>query len=129
MDPLYSFILIDDEPISNQLSEIQIKRVFDSASITSYNDPKEALTAIEQDYASFNDGTILFLDINMPFPGWDFLTAFNNMPANITNRFKVYLLSALSEEEDIARAKEYPIVLGNLEKPLTKDLLLSVARK
>ena len=129
MNPLYSFILIDDEPISNQLTEIQIKRVFDNATIDGFNDAKEALTTIEQDYNDFANGTIIFLDINMPYPGWDFLTAFGNMPANITGRFKIYLLTALAEEEDMARAKNYPMVLGQLEKPLTKDLLLDLARK
>lgn len=126
MKTSYSFVLIDDEPISNQLSEIQIKRVFANANVASYLDPLAALQDFETNPTGFADDTIVFLDINMPFSGWAVLDAIQKLEASVINRFKFYILSALSDEDDFEKAKQYPMVVGNIEKPLTKNVLLEL---
>ena len=122
----YSFILIDDEPISNQLTEIQIKRVFPDAKTTSFSDPREAIDNIEHNYMDYPESTIIFLDINMPYSGWKVLEIFEEYPAEIHDRFIVYILTSSSDEGDEVKAKRFPLVKACLQKPVTKQHLLDM---
>jgi CheY-like chemotaxis protein len=122
----YSFILIDDDPISNQLTEIQIKRVFPDAKITCFSDPREAIYKIEHSYIDYPENTTIFLDINMPYSGWRVLEAFEKHPAVIHEWFIIYILTSSSDEGDELKAKRFPLVKACLQKPVTKQDLLDM---
>ena len=122
----YSFILIDDDPISNQLTGIQIKRVFPDAKITCFSDPREAIDNIEHNYIDYPENTLIFLDINMPYSGWKVLEGFEEYPAEIHYRFIVYILTSSSDEGDELKAKRFPLVKACLQKPVTKQDLLDM---
>ena len=122
----YSFILIDDDPISNQLNEIQIKRVFPDAKITCFSDPREAIDNIEHNYIDYPENTSIFLDINMPYSGWKVLEGFEEYPAEINDRFIVYILTSSSDVGDELKAKRFPLVKACLQKPVTKQDLLDM---
>lgn len=117
----YSFILIDDEPVSNQLSAIQIKRVFADAQIASFSDPKEAIHAIEHQYLDYPKHTTILLDINMPYSGWKVLEGFESYTREVYQHFIIYILSSTSSSEDVERSKKYPLVKAVLQKPITKQ--------
>ncbi len=125
----YSFILIDDEPVSNQLTEIQIKRVFPDAKITCFSDPREAIDNIEHNYIDYPKNTTIFLDINMPYSGWKVLEAFEEFAAAINDWFIVYILTSSSDEGEEAKAKLFPLVKACLQKPVTKQDLLDMFGK
>lgn len=126
MNKPYSFILIDDDPSSNEITEIQIKRLFANASIVSFSDPKEAIWSIENDYLKYPQDTIILLDINMPYSGWKVLEGFEGYPQAVHKRFIIYILSSSSDERDAERARLFPLVKACIEKPLTKDTLLKI---
>lgn len=126
MNKPYSFILIDDDPSSNEITEIQIKRLFANAAIVSFNDPKEAIWSIENDYLTYPQDTIILLDINMPYSGWKVLEGFEGYPQAVHKRFIIYILSSSSDERDAERARLFPLVKACIEKPLTKDTLLNI---
>jgi CheY-like chemotaxis protein len=122
----YYFILIDDEPVSNQLTEIQIKRVFPDATIVSFSDPREAIDSIGHNYAKYPENTTIFLDINMPYSGWKVLEGFEAYPAEIHDRFIIYILTSSADEGDTEKARKYPLVKACLQKPVTKQDLLDM---
>jgi CheY-like chemotaxis protein len=126
MNKLYSFILIDDDPSCNEITEIQIKRLFANANIVSFNDPKEAILSIENDYLTYPEETIILLDINMPYSGWKVLEGFEGYPQEVHKRFTIYILSSSSDERDAERARLFPLVKACIEKPLTKETLLNI---
>jgi CheY-like chemotaxis protein len=126
MNKPYSFILIDDEPVSNELSAIQIKRVFPNAQIASFSDPKEAIHSIEHQYMDYPKGTTIFLDINMPYSGWKVLEGFESYTREVYQHFVIYILSSTSSAEDVEHSKKYPLVKAVLQKPITKQDLLDI---
>lgn len=66
---------------------------------------------------------ILFVDLEMPGKnGWDFLNSYHPHPDD-----QVYILSSASKEDHIGRAKTYPFVSDFLMKPLTMNVLRSIA--
>ena len=75
MSKQVTFILIDDDAISNMLSEIIIEDEFPDAQIISFTDPKQGIQFFESEFSESSiNKTFLFLDINMPLmSGWEFL--------------------------------------------------------
>lgn len=122
----YSFILIDDDPDSNLMTEMQIKRVFADAKIAGFNDPKEAIYSIEHDYLTYPEHTIIFLDINMPYSGWKVLEGFEGYTRAVYKHFLIYILTSSADARDAEKARQYPLVKGCLQKPITKDDLLEI---
>ena len=116
------FILIDDDPGSNKLSQLSIQKNFDAAEIILFTAPEEGITYIENTYSDEPCQTILLLDINMPgLSGWDVLEIFMRYPDSIKQHFTIYMLSSSICPQDKQIADAYDIVSGYIEKPLTKS--------
>lgn len=116
MSDVSHFILIDDEPIINVVSERMIKSYIPDAVVTPFNAPEDALEAMR----SADAATAVLLDINMPgMDGWGFLDEFENMPGSIRQLFRVYILSSSLDDRDRNRAGRYPSVSQMFSKPLS----------
>ena len=124
MEETKRYLIVDDDKANNMLCRIILKKRFDGAEITSYEEPQAALDYIKEKYsaATENKTTVLFLDINMPdLTGWEFLDIFKNFDENIRKQFIIYMLSSSVDYKDKNMAKENPLVEGYIEKPLTRD--------
>lgn len=124
-----SFMLVDDDPLNNILSRMNLKRTFGNVEIKEFLIPENALAYIEQEYTNNQSEELitLFLDINMPsLSGWDFLEIFNDFAEPIINQFQIYMLSSSVDPADINRAKINPLVLDFIEKPLDKLVLTKI---
>jgi CheY-like chemotaxis protein len=71
-----------------------------------------------------NHPQLIFLDLNMPIMGgWEFLDHFNSTEYSEFNSIKVVILSSTIDPEDLEKAKNYPMVIDFLSKPITKTML------
>lgn len=121
------FILVDDDQLSNFLSARVIKKNLGEVEVKDFVIPELALEYIEAEFTDkASDGKItLFLDINMPtLTGWEFLDKFNTLTESIKNQFNIYMLSSSVDPADIRRAKQNPLVIDFIEKPINKDFLI-----
>lgn len=123
------FLLVDDDPLHNSLSKMVLKKSFEEVHINVFTIPEDGLEFIESE-PSHNppDGkTTLFLDINMPtISGWEFLEEFELFDASIKEQYNIYILSSSVDRSDRNRAKENPLVVDFIEKPLNKAMLVKM---
>lgn len=115
-------IIIDDDPISNLLTEEKIKTVHSKERIKSYVDPGTGLERIRTLLSNnINESIILLLDINMPnINGWDALDKLKTMFEELkTKSVRIYMLSSSIDVNDKIKAYNNPLVSGYFEKPLS----------
>lgn len=113
-----SIFLVDDDPINNLINKRLLGKTGFSATIKEFIEGEEALESIEK--LDPEHKILIFLDINMPvLNGWDFLNRY--LEGFPTRNDTILILSSSIDFQDRQRAKEYHIVNGFLEKPLTLD--------
>ena len=123
------FLLVDDDPLTNLLSEMVLKKSLGEVEVKKFVVPETALEYIEAEFESkqLEEKTILFLDINMPtLTGWEFLDKYNAFKEPIKNQLNIYILSSSIDPADIQRAKLNPLVIDFIEKPLNNAILTKI---
>lgn len=113
---MIKIVLIDDDPISNFVTEKLIQRnIMQPCKVFSFDNAVDALRDIYQISPHY-----LFLDLNMPeMTGWDFLEMFQPPQSNP----EIYILSSSVDERDIIKANQYHQVKKYLSKPLIKQYI------
>lgn len=120
-------IIIDDDELFLLLNKRElIKSDFHLAPKT-FLDAKNAL-----EYLKSLDQTerkiLVFLDINMPeIDGWKFLVLLKGL--NLNMNIKHILLTSSTDPKDKLIAQEYPEIIGFLEKPITKSMLIDLQKE
>jgi len=119
----FSFVIIDDDDISNFITEKVLHMSFESPCINSYTNPVKGLEAIlTSDKIGEGQIMVLFLDINMPIlNGWEVLERINELPTQLKQLMKIYMFSSSVDSRDMERTSRCDIVTGYVEKPLTKE--------
>ena len=123
------FIIVDDDPFSNFLSKTVLLKSFGEVAVKDFLVPEEALDYIkeEYEYSSREEKIVLFLDLNMPtITGWEFLELFKTFSPSVRSQFRIYILSSSIDPLDIERAKQNPLVIDFIEKPLSKGALVEL---
>jgi CheY-like chemotaxis protein len=96
--------------------------------IETFTEPQEGLEFIQENYAESSDHAVLFLDIDMPkINGWEFLAQYEKFSNEVKMKISIYLLSISLDHRDRNRAGRNKNVKGYITKPLTKDVILSIA--
>jgi len=122
---------VDDDPITLMLCKMVINKAAFAAEIITAQNGEEALNYFD-DLKLNNLGSeikkypqLVFLDLNMPvMGGWEFLDHFaNEEHKKLFPNCKVIVLSSTIDPDDIKKAKNYPMVLDFVSKPITKELL------
>lgn len=123
-------MLIDDDPISNMVSSLLLKRYGGATVSHEFTDAEKALEVFKA--AAETGGVVLpdvvLLDLNMPImDGWAFLDQFGGLAHQLPTLPAIYILTSSSLKADTDRAQKYPQVKNFLTKPLTdavvKDLI------
>lgn len=121
-----AIFLVDDDPINNLINKRLLGKVGITNQIIEFLEGEEALTQIE--ILPSEHQVLIFLDINMPvLNGWEFIEKYSDFFPN--RQDKIVILSSSIDYQDRQKAREYQIVSGFLEKPLTLNKIYSQLEK
>lgn len=124
---LNSILLIDDDPISNFLTERLLLKIGAARNITVASNAIQALEIID-DCLEFEDSCpeVIFLDINMPvMSGIDFLYSFKDKKFKNGQKSTIVVVSTSDNHKDQKEIKSLGVKLI-LQKPLTESKLKEV---
>lgn len=118
--------LIDDDYISNFLTEHALIKEKFSENITSFLSAEEALDALRQ-RMPMDIPDVIFLDLNMPvMNGWEFLEALAPHESELLGKCRIYILTSSLALSDTDRAKDYALVSGLIHKPIDREDIKTV---
>jgi CheY-like chemotaxis protein len=115
-------LCVDDDPLTLILNKKTISKAFVSEEIAIAKNGREALDFFINDKNLLQRiyPQLIFLDLNMPvMNGWEFLDNFTSTNYSDFKNTKIIILSSTIDPEDFKKAKNYPIVIEFLNKPLT----------
>ena len=128
--PYKKVLIIDDDEISNYISQKLIEQSNVAETIISYDSAKEALKYLEDCFNTNSEiPDLILLDINMPLMnGWDFLECLKEKAAIKKNKTSVYILSSSLYSKDFDTASKFNLVSGYVVKPLSKQKILCLKK-
>lgn len=115
----FKVVIVDDDSVVLFLHRVLIDRSILPSAEGSFKNGKEALEYISRD-GIYKTPYLVLLDINMPvMNGWDFLEAIQDK--DFKENIFVAMVTSSINTKDVEHAKQYPQVIGYLEKPLQKE--------
>ena len=127
MPRIGTVMLIDDERIDRMMYQRVIDRSGLVGRVLAFSYAEEALDHLRREGCGGVD--VIFLDINMPrMTGFEFLDAATAELGEAFARLVVIMLTTSLDRHDLDRAKQYAVVRDFINKPLTEDHLVRVAR-
>jgi CheY-like chemotaxis protein len=127
----FSFIVIDDSELDCFVTQKFLERSTKDLAIKTFQNAQYALEIIRENTAGNSPvPTIILLDLQMPFmSGFDFVEEFEKFPAEVKKNYRIVILTVLTSANnpaDIHKILAYQTVNSIIEKPLTKQKLLSL---
>jgi CheY-like chemotaxis protein len=122
-------LLIDDDDIYNFLNKSLVEISGLSKAVQICKSAQEGLLLLESSTTDALPDVIL-LDIMMPdMDGHGFLAEFAKLPAKISDRIKIAMLTSSLDPEDKERSFQYKAVIDFIEKPLNQIKLEGLKQK
>lgn len=113
------YLLVDDNPIDLLVNEKTIHNNVPGSEVVKCNSALDALEYLDKCGSRAYPGVIL-LDIRMPFmDGFDFLESLEQRCVP-PGSFRIYMVSSSIDPADLQRARNHPMVMDFLEKPLNQ---------
>lgn len=117
-------ILIDDDPLNNMIAKKILSIITPESEVVVFQDPNKALAYLQYELPIYNKLTAVFLDISMPMlDGFEILQRLEASGTGHLSHVHIFMLSSTMNHQDIQRARNSPIVVQFVEKPLSMDLL------
>ena len=114
-------MLVDDQKMANFITRKLIEVTGFSTEVVDYTIPQEALLDLNN-----TNPDLIFLDLNMPeVNGWQFLEVLTEKQ----NQTQVVIVTSSTSKHDKEKPQKYAQVIDFLEKPLTKNTILSLKSK
>ena len=122
------FILIDDSRLDCFISEKIIKNANPDYSVRSFAEAEEALEFVKNaPLAKQIIPTVILLDIQMPvMNGFEFVEAFEKLPAELKSAYAIFMVSSSTNETDRIRIGNYPSIRHLYKKPLSKKVIVEL---
>ncbi len=112
-------MLIDDNEIDLFVHETILLASSFALKVIKENSAVKALEELKKLLNEAQLPDLIFLDLNMPvMTGFDFLKAFEALPADRIRSCKIVVLTSSALQEDMKSANEYSSVVKYLRKPL-----------
>ena len=130
MIKLSSVLLVDDDPLTNDLNERLLKQLGVADQYFSANDGVDALAALEELAADANPSSpvLVLLDVKMPrMDGMAFVDAYQRLPEAKQQAVVIVMHTASMTSVDLGRIETMPIA-GLVSKPLTKEKLDTILK-
>ncbi|MBC7387607.1 MAG: response regulator [Opitutaceae bacterium] len=118
-------MLVDDDEISNFISEKIIKNLNITNNVKVVSNGKLALHFVKENCDHSESQPLcpdfILLDINMPvMDGFQFLDEFSKLSVPGFEKIKIIILTSSNNPKDVASAEKYKID-GYINKPLSKE--------
>lgn len=121
-------VLVDDNEVDLFVQRKFIELNQFSESVVSFTSPQEAIVFLQG--GGQPPSTLIFLDLNMPImDGFAFLEKVNAMPKDVSEKFKVIVLTSSTSSHDQERAGRFKQVVHFMSKPLSKNDLDKIWEK
>lgn len=115
----YFFLLIEDNIIDQLITSQLLKKKLGIQQITIVNNGKEGIQWLYEYKRKLEQSLIILLDIRMPeMDGFEFLSAYEDIPADLKKDTQIFMLSSTLDMKDINQAKNNNYVKHLLSKPL-----------
>jgi len=123
-----SFILIENLEIDLYIAHKLIKMTMgDDVPIKTFMSAEDALDHIAFEKEKKEDRTIILLDLMMPrLNGADFISLFEALPDEITNKYQIVIVTSSMNKAELDRLGNKKIVETVITKPLTQEKFKSV---
>jgi CheY-like chemotaxis protein len=125
--------IIDDDYISNIVTENILQRVAIPGTIHTYQNPMEALQVLQASYA---DGTrpegqdLIFLDVLMPLmDGDEFVAELEQIPGLSQSTTSVVLLTGSEYPYHTKKFQQFSSIKAHLIKPLTEEAIAQLLQQ
>lgn len=126
MPKFKNILLIDDDEDYLYLVSHSLEKLKLFETVRTSKNGNEALEYIAESCAQASTSAfpdVIFVDNQMPgMNGFAFLEKLNSIPGILKKKFRIYMVSAFTNEADKERLNKYK-VQGFINKPLTLDKL------
>lgn len=123
----FSFIIIDDSELDCFIAQRLLKHSNRNVTVKTFQNARQVLEIIRESSKEDDQATIILLDLQMPLMnGFDFVEEFEKFPAEVQRNYKIAILSSTKNPTDVYKILAYKTVNSIIEKPLTKEKLLSL---
>ena len=131
MGSVAKIMLIDDDDISNFITERKLRNSGVADKIVVYNSGSIALKQLGDDLTAGEPWPeIILLDIRMPvMDGFGFLDEFILFPLEHTGKVKIAMLTSSLEKEEVKRSYLYKNVVDFINKPISEDKIRALLEK
>ena len=130
MIKLSSVLLVDDDPLTNDLNERLLKQLGVADQYLSANDGVQALAVLASLAADAHPTSpvLVLLDVKMPgMDGMAFVDAYQQLPESQQQAVVIVMHTASMSSVDLGRVESLPIA-GLVSKPLTKEKLDTILK-
>ncbi|KAA9327716.1 response regulator [Hymenobacter busanensis] len=130
MKKLSSVLLVDDDPLTNDLNERLLQQLHVADRYLAVTNGEAALAALQDLAADANPSSpvLVLLDVKMSgMDGMAFVEAYQRLPVAAQQTVVIVLHTASMSSADLARIEALPIA-GLVSKPLTKEKLDTILK-